>query len=378
MLSERARTAGLPLVYLNLLGGQDELVFDGQSMVFTADGELLYRAPQFEEDLFWVDLPLAEEGQSGVKAVTVSRGDLLEGDPEPPPESHPRLPEDEEIYRALCLGLRDYVHKNGFERRPGGAVRGHRLGADRGDRRRCAGSRARAGRHDAEPVLVGGFGGGLPGAGREPGHPVRRDPHRATVRRVPRGAGRCLRRAPKPDVTEENLQARVRGTILMALSNKFGGLVLATGNKSELSVGYATLYGDMVGGYAVLKDLFKHTVYRLAEWRNRDGEVIPQGDHRQAAVGRAAPRPEGHRLAAAVLRSWIRSWRPTSRTTGPRPPSSPTGSTGRRWNGWSRWWIAASTSGARPHPGSGSPTRRWAGIGGFRSPIASAAPDARR
>ena len=275
MLSERAAAAGLPLVYVNLVGGQDELVFDGQSMAFTSDGALLYRGPQFEEDLFWVDLPLAEEGRSGVEAVTVSRGDLLEGDPEPPPESHPVLEEDEEVYRALCMGLRDYVQKNGFTDvlvgLSGGidsaltaAVAADALGAEHvwgvtmpsrySSEGSVSDSRALAEnlgiRFDEIPIgpPFGGFEEALADA----------------------FAG------TDEDVTEENLQARVRGTILMALSNKFGNLVLATGNKSEYSVGYATLYGDMVGGYAVLKDLFKHVVYRLAEWRNRDGEVIPR------------------------------------------------------------------------------------------------------
>jgi len=275
MLSERAKTAGLPLVYLNLLGGQDELVFDGQSMVFTADGELLYRSPQFEEDLFWMDLPLAEEGRSGVKAVTVSRGDLLEGDPEPAPESHPRLPEDEEIYRALCMGLRDYVHKNGFEDvlvgLSGGidsaltaAVAADALGPEHVRGVTMPSRYSSEGSVEDSRVLAENLG-------------IRFE--EISIESPFAGFLETLEgpfSGTTQDVTEENLQARVRGTILMALSNKFGGMVLATGNKSELSVGYATLYGDMVGGYTVLKDLFKHTVYRLSDWRNRDGEVIPR------------------------------------------------------------------------------------------------------
>ncbi|MBU1494427.1 MAG: NAD+ synthase [Actinobacteria bacterium] len=275
MLSARARAAGIPLVYLNLVGGQDELVFDGQSMVFTADGELLYRSPEFEEDLFWVDLPLAEEGRSGVKAITVSRGDLLEGDPEPPPESHARLEEDEEIYRALCLGLRDYVRKNGFADvlvgLSGGidsaltaAVAADALGPEHVLGVTMPGRYSSSGSVEDSRVLAANLGIRFEEISIEP-------PFGGFESVLADSFGDC-----QPDATEENLQARVRGTILMALSNKFGGLVLATGNKSELSVGYATLYGDMVGGYGVLKDLFKGTVYRLAEWRNRDGEVIPQ------------------------------------------------------------------------------------------------------
>ena len=114
MLATRARDYGVPLVYLNLVGGQDELVFDGESMVFDATGDLLYRAPQFEEDLFWIDVPLPEEARSDVEAKVVSRGTLLDGEPEPHPESADRLDSDAEIYGALVLGLGDYVRKNGF------------------------------------------------------------------------------------------------------------------------------------------------------------------------------------------------------------------------------------------------------------------------
>lgn len=275
MLSARARAAGIPLVYLNLVGGQDELVFDGQSMAFSAEGDLMYRSPQFEEDVFWVDLPLAEEGKSGVKAITVSRGDLLEGEPDPPPESHPRLEEDEEIYRALCLGLADYVHKNGFEDvlvgLSGGidsaltaAVAADALGPEHVWGITMPSRYSSEGSVEDSRVLAASLGIRFEEIPIEP-------PFLAFEETL---AGSF--EGTEAGVAEENLQARVRGTILMALSNKFGGLVLATGNKSELSVGYATLYGDMVGGYAVLKDLFKHTVYRLAEWRNRDGEVIPR------------------------------------------------------------------------------------------------------
>ncbi|MCJ7724976.1 MAG: NAD+ synthase [Acidimicrobiia bacterium] len=275
MLADRARAAGIPLVYLNLVGGQDELVFDGQSMVFSAEGDLLYRSPQFEEDVFWVDVPLAEEGQSGVKAITVSRGDLLEGDPEPPPASHPRLEEDEEIYRALCLGLADYVHKNGFEDvlvgLSGGidsaltaAVAADALGPEHVWGVTMPSRYSSEGSVEDSRVLAENLG-------------IRFEqiPIESPVLALEGTLAESFE-GTETGVAEENLQARVRGTILMALSNKFGGMVLATGNKSELSVGYATLYGDMVGGYAVLKDLFKQTVYRLAEWRNRDGEVIPR------------------------------------------------------------------------------------------------------
>ena len=275
MIAERSRAYGLPLVYLNAVGGQDELVFDGQSMVFAAGGELLYRAPQFEEDLFWVDVPLPETGRSDAAALAITSGDLLEGEPEPPPESHPPLGEDEEVYRALVAGLRGYVRKNGFDSvviaLSGGidssltaviaadalgpeAVWGVTMPSRYSSEGSVADSRELAEnlgiRFDEisiEPPFEG-FLEALSGVFQE----------------------------TEEDVTEENLQARVRGAILMALSNKFGGMVVATGNKSEMSVGYATLYGDMVGGYAVLKDVYKTHLYRIAQWRNRDGKVIPE------------------------------------------------------------------------------------------------------
>jgi NAD+ synthase (glutamine-hydrolysing) len=275
MLSERARAYGVPVVYLNAIGGQDELVFDGQSMVFAAGGDLMYRAPQFDEDLFWVDVPLLDTGRANVDSLLVSAGDLLEGEPEPPPTPHDPLGEEAEVYGALVVGLRGYARKNGFEKAVVGlsggidsaltatlavdalgpeAVRGVAMPSRYSSEGSVSDSRALAanlGIEMEEISIEPPFEGFLEALGG-----VFAD--------------------TEPDVTEENLQARIRGAILMSLSNKFGGLVVATGNKSEMSVGFSTLYGDMVGGYAVLKDVYKTLVYRLAEWRNRDGEVIPR------------------------------------------------------------------------------------------------------
>ena len=274
MLAERARAAGLPLFYLNLVGGQDELVFDGCSMVFTGSGDLLYRAAQFEEEMFWVDVPLPAEGRAEVERVVVSSGDLLEGDPEPPPEAAGLLEEEAEVYRALCLGLADYVRKNGFTDVLVGLSGGidsaltatvavDALGADRVWGVTMPGPFSSEGSVDDSRTLASSLG-------------MRFDviPIEAPYAGFLEVLGRLLGDT-ETGVTEENLQARARGTILMALSNKHGGLVLATGNKSELSVGYSTLYGDMVGGYGVLKDVYKAMVYRLARWRNSGGEVIP-------------------------------------------------------------------------------------------------------
>jgi NAD+ synthase (glutamine-hydrolysing) len=275
MLAERARTTGLPLVYLNMIGSQDELVFDGQSMAFDAEGSLLYRGPQFLEDLFWVDVPLSDSGRASVEATVVSNGDLLEGEPEAPPASHPPLDDLAELYAALTHGLEGYVRKNGFNGvvigLSGGidsaltaAVAADALGADRvwgvamPSRYSSEGSVTDAG------ALAENLGIRFDVVSIEP-------PYTGFLETLePLFAGR------ERGVAHENLQARIRGAILMALSNEFGGMLLTTGNKSEMSVGYATLYGDMAGGFSVLKDVYKTLVWDLARWRNRDGEVIPQ------------------------------------------------------------------------------------------------------
>jgi NAD+ synthase (glutamine-hydrolysing) len=274
LLAGEARRSGVPVVYVNMVGGQDELVFDGDSMIFDGSGELLYRAAQFEEEHFVIDVPVSDDGHDG-GLVTVTGGRTRSEDRLPVPDSRPRLDEDAEIYTALVAGLRDYVHKNGFRDvvigLSGGidsaltaAIAVDALGPDavRGITMPTRFSSDGSVSHSIELAKNLGcrideipiesiFGGFIEALG-------------------PVFAGTEF------DVAEENLQARIRGAILMAVSNKFGGMVVATGNKSEMAVGYATLYGDMAGGYAVLKDVFKTVVYRLSEWRNRDGEVIPR------------------------------------------------------------------------------------------------------
>jgi len=227
------------------------------------------------EDLFWVDVPLSEAGRSDVKATVVSRGTLLEGDPAALPEAHPPLDDAAEIYGALCLGLGDYARKNGFSQ----VVLGLSGGID-------SALTATIAADALGPEVV--WGVTMPSRYSSEGSV-------ADSRALAQNLGIRLSEIPieppftgflevlagefagtEEGVAEENLQARARGSILMALSNKHGGLVLATGNKSEMSVGYSTLYGDMVGGYAVLEDVSKTLVYELARWRNRDGEVIPE------------------------------------------------------------------------------------------------------
>ncbi len=263
----RVVESGLPLAYVNLVGGQDELVFDGGSFVLNADKSLAVQLPAWEEALA---LTTWERGNDGWRCVAGERAILAEG--------------EAAAYQACVLGLRDYVDKNGFP----GVILGLSGGID--------------------SALVAAIAVDALGPAR-----VRTVmmPYRYTAEESVRDAAACAKAlgveymtlpiekgvegltaclAPAlagtaPDTTEENLQSRVRGTILMALSNKFGGMVVTTGNKSEMSVGYATLYGDMNGGFNPIKDLYKTEVYRLSRWRNLNvpkggkgpaGEVIPE------------------------------------------------------------------------------------------------------
>ncbi len=251
---DRALETGSWIVYVNAVGGQDELVFDGGSIVVRPDGTLAHRAAMFEEDLLLVDI----EGELSSAADR----------PEWPPDV-------EQVYRALVLGLRDYVRKNGF----GEMVLGLSGGID--------------------SALVATIA--VDALGPETVHALAM-PSRYSSAESLEDATEVARRlgvrldvlgiddifssylgrlqepfaGTEPGTAEENLQARIRGTLLMALSNRFGSLVLATGNKSEYAVGYATLYGDMAGGFAPIKDVPKTLVYELARWRNADDGPIPQ------------------------------------------------------------------------------------------------------
>ncbi len=271
MLAERAQSSGVPLVFLNLVGGQDELVFDGASVAITADGRVLARSPQFEEDRLLVDLEVAG---SPVGSASPVRSRPL------PEKSHhseitPLLePVEAEVYRALTIALGDYVRKNGFSE----VLVGLSGGID-------SALTAAIAVDALGPEAV--WGVGMPSRHSSEGSVLDAKDLATRLRMrfdlVPMDgvfsayldALETLFAGTATGVTEENLQARIRGAILMALSNKFGAMVVATGNKSEMAAGYATLYGDMVGGYAVLKDVFKTLVYRLARWRNLQSEVIP-------------------------------------------------------------------------------------------------------
>jgi len=255
----RVQETGLPLIFLNQLGGQDELVFDGTSFVLDAQGECVIQAKSLEEDLVFVELDEALRPKKGVIRET-PQGEAA-------------------IYHVLMLGLRDYVNKNGF---PGvvlglsggidsalaAVIAADALGADRlwtvmmpspytaNESLNDAAAVAKALKCRTSDISIAA---GMEAFG-------------STLSQV--FADRA------GDATEENIQSRCRGMILMALSNKFGPMVVSTGNKSEMSVGYATLYGDMCGGFAVLKDLYKTQLYKVARWRNAnrpEGALGPSG-----------------------------------------------------------------------------------------------------
>jgi NAD+ synthase (glutamine-hydrolysing) len=268
LCARRAREAGCALAYVNMVGGQDELVFDGDSLVVDAGGSLVARAPQFTETLLVTDLelPMADP--------TTSRSVASIGFPLPtydalPPTLAARISDDAEVWGALVTGLRDYLGKNGF----GSVVLGLSGGID--------------------SAVVAAIAIDAVGADNVHGvsmPSVYSSAHsKDDAAEMARRTGLHLRTVPIASMVEafeaqlslsglaaENLQARVRGTTLMAISNAEGHLVLATGNKSELSVGYSTIYGDAVGGFAPIKDVPKVDVWRLARWRN--AEAVLRGE----------------------------------------------------------------------------------------------------
>jgi NAD+ synthase (glutamine-hydrolysing) len=269
LVTKRARQAGAPLVYVNMTGGQDDLVFDGDSIVVNKDGAVIARAPQFEDGVALVDLDVATNTSS--PDVVISE-DEVSIDRALIPGVAVRLSDLEEIWQALVIGLRDYVEKNGFR----SVVVGLSGGID--------------------SALVAAIAIDALGAKRVNGVAMpskySSDHSISDAQALADATGihfRTVAIAPMVDaymnnlvlkgLAEENLQARVRGTTLMGISNQEGHLVLATGNKSELAVGYSTLYGDAVGGFAPIKDIYKTDVWALARWRNevagKRGEAAP-------------------------------------------------------------------------------------------------------
>ena len=279
LISRRAKDYRSWICYVNLIGGQDELVFDGGSLVANPSGRITFRAPQFQEGLYLVEVPFMTrprpERESRVISIRVSgklssaRGGLS--------QSARPLDPDVEIFQALVLGLRNYVLKNGFSH----VVLGVSGGID--SALTAAIAVAALGKKEVTCVSMPSrySSGGTQADARKVAQALKAQFLEISIERMFEAALHSLRdgvgQMPQ-GVTAENLQARIRGTLLMALSNWFGWLVLATGNKSELSTGYCTLYGDMVGGFAVIKDVPKTWVYRLSRTANRffGRKVIPE------------------------------------------------------------------------------------------------------
>lgn len=274
LAARRAGQAGCALAYLNLVGGQDELVFDGDSIVVGADGSVLARGPQFAEDLLVLDLDLAEstfdpaDVTEGVVFTSVNEEPAPAYAARPAPEA-PRLDPVGEVYEALVLGLRDYVRKNGMSSvvlgLSGGidsalvaAIACDALGATNVNAVSMPSEYSSEHSKDDAADLA-----------TRTGLHYRVQPIKPMVEAF-------LANLALTGVAEENLQARCRGVILMGLSNQEGHLTLATGNKSELATGYSTIYGDSVGGFAPLKDVPKTLVWQLATWRNAEAERMGQ------------------------------------------------------------------------------------------------------
>ncbi|MFB9431470.1 NAD+ synthase [Streptoalloteichus tenebrarius] len=273
LVARRAAEAGAPIAYVNLVGGQDELVFDGDSLVMTAGGELLARAPQFVEHLLVldVDLPAGGHGRDGrvggfdVRRVVVSEEPLPAYEPLPAPPVAEPLSDEAEVWSALVTGLRDYVQKNGFK----SVVLGLSGGIDSAVVAALAvdavGADAVHGVSMPSQYSSEHSRGDAAELARRTGLHFQVQPIADQVRAFVEQLGLT-------GLAEENIQARCRGMTLMALSNQHGHLVLATGNKTELAVGYSTIYGDAVGGYAPIKDVPKTLVWQLARWRNAEAE----------------------------------------------------------------------------------------------------------
>ena len=294
MMRQRAQAVGLPLVYAHLVGGQDEIVFEGRSFAVQADGALAGRAPSFKEDLFEITARAPEN--TSKNASNPSLVPIITGQDATKliANIQPEQTDDADLWDALVLGVRDYLGKNSF---PGAllglsggidsalvlAIAVDAIGADKVrtvmmpspytadiswiDAREMA-ERMKV-RYD-EISIVPEF-----------------EAFKASLADDFKGLAE--------DTTEENIQARIRGTLLMALSNKFGSIVLTTGNKSEMATGYCTLYGDMAGGFAVIKDLAKTTVFRLAHWRNAND---PYGTGQSPIPERIIARPPSAELKA--------------------------------------------------------------------------------
>jgi len=275
ILRVQAKKSRVDIAYVNLSGGQDELVFDGQSMVVSAKGNIIQKAAAFEEDLLMVDLKVVPARAGSKKVILLEKYPALRKKPKLPKRHFQALTAPEEVYRALVLGVKDYAGKNGFGKAVIGVSGGidsalvASVAADALGKDNVTGVFMPT--HYSSPEseidakqLCRNLGIQFINISIEQAYKMYLmilEPHFAGLER---------------NITEENLQARIRGNILMALSNKFHWLVLTTGNKSEMSTGYATLYGDMAGGLAVVKDVPKTLVYKICRWKNSVHQIIPE------------------------------------------------------------------------------------------------------
>ena len=301
MMEQRAVSVGLPLVYAHLVGGQDEIVFEGRSFALQSDGVLAGRAPSFKEALFEITYKTAEGAsenttnqpeaqrireQAAAGSIAVLTSTI-----------QPEQTDDADLWDALVLGVRDYLGKNGFP----GALLGLSGGID--SALVLAIAVDAVGADKVHTVMMPS-----PYTANISWIDAREMAERLKVRYdeisiVPefeafKASLASMFKGRAEDTTEENIQARIRGTLLMALSNKFGSIVLTTGNKSEMATGYCTLYGDMAGGFAVIKDLAKTTVFRLAHWRNAND---PYGTGYSPIPERIITRPPSAELKADQL-----------------------------------------------------------------------------
>ncbi len=282
MLSTRAYDLGVYIAYLNMVGGQDEIVMDGRSLIISPSGEIITMAKAFEEDIIVVELDMEEVTRTRMREpkirweteifedAEITKIPLIRkvGDLKKSTGSMYSLSEEEEIFKALVTGLRDYVNKNGFKKV-------------------CLGLSGGIDSSFVALIAVEALGSDRVTGVFMPSRYTSRE-SREDVYELVKNLGielieisideifeeysiklADLFKDLPEDVTEENIQSRIRGNILMALSNKFGWLVITTGNKSEMAVGYATLYGDMAGGYAVIKDVYKTQVYNIAKWASK-------------------------------------------------------------------------------------------------------------
>ena len=282
MIIKRAKSYKCPIAYVNLVGGQDELVFDGQSLIVDAKGRIIVQGNSFEEEIIFTDVTLpikTRTKKAAPKAIRSYRAPAslskVKIKKTLPTHTYREKSQEEEVYSALVLGTRDYICKNGFSKvvlgLSGGidssltaAIAVDALGPDNVVGVLMPSPHSSKGSVDDALALAKNLN-------------IKTFTfHIVSAMKAYEYILKEMFWSTDPGLAEENLQARIRGNLLMALSNKFGWMVLTTGNKSEISMGYCTLYGDMAGGFAVIKDVPKTLVYKLSHWLNREREIIPQ------------------------------------------------------------------------------------------------------